>query len=125
MARIKIAQGSRITIQVTAKNDDGSVIDLSTLDKFGFVVFKQPSKTICKFISEETTGWSDLTIDDAAEGKFSVTLESSHTKTQEPGNYDAELIVWAADGDGGNWISKTPGGKEFIELFPSPTYQAS
>lgn len=122
MARIKIAQGSRITFEVTAKNDDGSVINLSTLAKYAFVVFQQPSNQIIRFISQTTSGWKNITSPVAAEGKFKITIDPADTASLPPGNYDAEFLVWVSDGASGNWISKTPGGKEFIELYASPTH---
>jgi hypothetical protein len=125
MARIKIAQGSRITFEVTAKNDDGTVIDLTLLTKYAFVVFQKPSSGVIRFMYPNTSGYSNITPTDADEGKFKITFEVADTAQLLPGNYDAEFLVWASDGASGNWITKTPGGKEFIELCASPTYHIS
>ncbi len=120
MARIKISKGVRITFNVTAKDDTGVVIDL-TAKKFGFVVFKQPSEVLCRFASPTITGWKPLTVTDAVAGKFSITIDPENTANASSGNYDAEIVLINPSG-GIDLISKNPGGKEFIELFESPTH---
>jgi hypothetical protein len=120
MARIKIAQGQKNKIKVVVKDTAGAVVDLTPWTKFGFVVYKQPHEVLFRCSTIGSGNWKPITITDAVNGEFEFLLEVDDTKSAEPGNYDGE-IIWFEDDGGTEVIPKTPGGMEFMELFPSPT----
>jgi len=119
MARIKFAKGSRGTFEITAKDELEAALDL-TGKKFGFVVFRQPNETLVRFAYPTIDDWKVLDVVNLAIGKFSITMDPEDTSSADPGNYDAEIIFFNTVGSK-ELISKNPGGKEFIELFDSPT----
>lgn len=120
MAFIQVPAGTNPKFTITAKNADGTPVDLTAVDGYGFVVYKKPSGIIARFSKNSITNWLDLTPVDEANGEFEITIPVEATANADKDKHYAEILIQTTDG-GDVFISKNPGGKEFIEIVESPS----
>lgn len=120
MAFIQVPAGTNPKFTITAKNADGTDVDLTAVDGYGFVVYRKPNKVIARFSKNTISGWLDLVPTDEANGEFEITIPVEATAQADRDKHYAEILIQATSG-GDVFISKNPGGKEFIEITESPS----
>lgn len=118
MGILKISQGTKVKVKITALDENGAAVNLANFTKFGFVVYNETG-TLFRASTEAGIWDKDITITNAGAGEFEFLMDVADTKQAKPGKYLSELI-WFQDDDGTTVIPKVSA-MDFMELIQSPT----
>jgi len=72
-------EGGDYLIQITAEDSAGTVIDLTTLNGYIFVIYYADGEVVQQYSRETVNGFKSLVLTDEVNGIFSVRLQSTDT----------------------------------------------
>lgn len=76
----KFVQGGDYTLQITATDEAGVVIDLTTLAGYIFIIFYSDNTVLQQYSEQTKAGFKPLIRHDETNGIFRVLLQSADTK---------------------------------------------
>lgn len=86
-----IYQGQDQEVTIQAIGDDGNPIDMSTADNIGVIVAYKDGTVLTKFSMNAGSGWKDLDVSEADEGKVTFKVETDVTTDAREGDIYAEI----------------------------------
>lgn len=89
--------GNTYILTITVKNEDGTIKDLTTVDKVLYRIAKTVSAT--QFFLDKNLTSPDITIPNPSDGKVVIKLQSSETKLFPAGNARQEAVIGDSTGN--------------------------
>lgn len=86
-----ILQGADQDIEITIRDEDNDVYDMSGATKLAVVIMYSDYTILAKYSKNASSGWKDLDVTDAATGILRFKIESSETLDALEGKIFAEV----------------------------------
>jgi hypothetical protein len=97
-------KGNDYTIEFAVTDSNSNVIDLTGISEIIVYVIDRKNTLVAKYKYPNTTGYKNITINDAVNGKFQIKLEETDLNNASAGLIFGEVkLVWSdssfSDGD--------------------------